>query len=203
MASRFPLSVILFLAGLSAAAFLGTALPAPADPPPSPPRASSSAGSRDGDPKGRDRAAQHSDRVQTPLQAAFQVDEKAIETILRVRRHYGSLLEGTVFQSGDKSEDERRFLEALQEVMAEAKGPDSARNSRKTEPVSENRANARGTDLDRQVAHALELSVWLLERKIDRLTQGQGSRSEIERLQRLVAQIRAELDATTRSRNSR
>ncbi len=203
MASRFPLSVVLFLAGLSAAAFLGSALPAPADPPPSPQRASSSAGSGDGDSKGRDLAAQHSDRVPTPSQAAFQVDEKAIETILRVRRHYGSLLEGTVFQSGDRSEDERRFLEALQEVMAEAEGRDDARDSRKTEPVSENRANARGTDLDRQVAHALELSVWLLERKIDRLTQGQGSRSEIERLQRLVAQIRAELDATAKSRNSR
>lgn len=203
MASRFPLSVVLFLAGLSAAAFLGSALPAPADPPPSPQRASSSAGSGDGDSKGRDLAAQHSDRVPTPSQAAFQVDEKAIETILRVRRHYGSLLEGTVFQSGDRSEDERRFLEALQEVMAEAEGRDDARDSRKTEPVSENRVNARGTDLDRQVAHALELSVWLLERKIDRLTQGQGSRSEIERLQRLVAQIRAELDATTKSRNSR
>ncbi len=203
MASRFPLSVVLFLAGLSAAAFLGTALPAPADPPPSPPRASSSAGSRDGDPKGRDRAAQHSDRVRAPSQAAFQVDEKAIETILRVRRHYGSLLEGTVFQSQDKSEDERRFLEALQEVMAEAEGRDGARDSRQTEPVSKNRANARVTDLDRQVMHALELSVWLLERKIDRLTQGQGSRSEIERLQRLVAHIRAELDATTKSRNSR
>ncbi len=203
MASRFPLSVLLFLAGLSAAAFLGSALPAPADPPPSPQRASSSAGSGVGGPKGRDQAAQHSDRVPTPLQPAFQPDEKAIETILRVRRHYGSLLEGTVFQSGDRSEDERRFLEALQEVMAEAEGRDDARDSRKTEPVSENRANARGTDLDRQVAHALELSVWLLERKIDRLTRDQGSLSEIERLQRLVAQIRAELDATAKSRNSR
>ncbi len=158
-----------------------------------PPVQSDSTASKTAKPKSAT-APHNASSATTAAAAPRQLDEDTIDTILRARRQYGSLLKGTIFEPADARESERMFVEALQAVMAEsakrrASGTSQSANGDSSAP--DQGAPALGSSLDEPLVRSLELTTWLLRQKARRL-RDEHRPDEAERLDELVGRLKAE-----------
>ncbi len=130
----------------------------------------------------------------TATAAPRQLDEDTIDTILRARRRYGSLLKGTIFEPKDARESERMFVEALQAMMSESakrRASGTAQSANGDSPAPGQGAPALDPCLDEPLVRSLELTTWLLRQKARRL-RDEHRPNEAERLDELVGRLKAE-----------